>query len=159
MIERTRWGIQATEMRFLYLIAGVTRRDLMRKYASARLNVETSASLERSQVWWFGRLPHALWESSKSLPSQNDQQRPANKPRAGRSDYFTHLCHEKFAIPPTEYGPNSVLGRFLGMLEQRPHENWDKPCNYFYITTFLCTYSSKTMYVYMLLHLGLALLQ
>src|SRR5699024_1416738 len=96
LTERTRSRVQATEMRFLRRILGITRRDRVRNVVvRENLNIESLLlEVERAQLRWFGhvlRMPHerTVRRILNAVPSSR---RPVGRPPIRWMDQVESLC-------------------------------------------------------------------
>ena len=106
MTERVRSQVQASEMRFLRKIEGVT---LFNKMGSSEirksLNIETLLlRIGRSQLRWFG---HVSRMPQKRLPkqallAQANRRRPVGRPRTRWTDYIEDLGWNCLVFHPSE---------------------------------------------------------
>ena len=95
MIKRVRSQVQASEMRFLRRIEGVT---LFNKVCSSEtrksLNIEPLLlRIERSQLSWFGHVSRMPQErlSKQALLAKANGSRPVGRPRTKWTDYIEDL--------------------------------------------------------------------
>ena len=95
MIERVRSQVQASEMRFLRRIEGVTlfnkvRSSEIQKY----LNIEPLLlPIERSQLRWFGHVSRKPRERlpKQALLAKANGRRPVGRPRTSWTNYTKDL--------------------------------------------------------------------
>ena len=106
MTERMRSQVQASEMRFLRKIEGVTlfnkvRSSEIRKF----LNIEPLlVQIERSQLRWFGhvsRMPQERLPKQGLLAKANGR-RPVGRPRTRSTDYIEDLGWNRLGLRPSE---------------------------------------------------------
>ena len=95
MIQRMRSQVQASEMRFLRRIEGVT---LFNKVCSSEiresLNIEPLLlGIERSQLRWFGHVSRMPQERlpKQALHAKANGRRPVGRPRTRWTDYIEDL--------------------------------------------------------------------
>ena len=106
MTERMRSQVQASEMRFLRRIEGVT---LFNKVLSSEirksLNIEPLLlRIERSQLKWFGHVSRMPQERlpKQALPGKANGRRPVGRPRTRLTDYIEDLGWNRLGLRPSE---------------------------------------------------------
>ena len=106
MIKRVRLQVQASEMRFLRRIDGVT---LFNKVCSSEiqkfLNIEPLLlRIERSQLRWFGHVSRMPQErlSKQALLAKANGSRPVGRPRTKWTDYIEDLGWNRLGLHPSE---------------------------------------------------------
>ena len=95
MTERVQSQVQASEMRFLRRIEGVTLFNKVRSSETRKsLNIEPLLlRIERSQLRWFGhvsRMPQERFPKQALLVKANGR-RPVGRPRTRWTDYIEDL--------------------------------------------------------------------
>ena len=95
MTERMQSQVQASDMRFLRRIKGVTLFNKVRSFEIRKsLNIEQLLlRIERSQLRWFGhvsRMPQERLPKQALLAKANGQ-RPVGRPRTRWTDYIEDL--------------------------------------------------------------------
>ena len=95
MTERVRLQVQASEMRFLRRIKGVTLFNEVRSSEIRKsLNIEPLLfRIERFQLRWFGhvsRMPRERLPKQALLPKANGR-RPVGRPRTRWTNYIEDL--------------------------------------------------------------------
>jgi len=106
MTERIRSQVQASEMRFLRKIEGVTLFDKVRSFEIRKsLNIEPLLlRIERSQLKWFSHVSKML---QKRLPKQAllakvKGKRPVGQPRTRWQNYIEDLEWNRLGFQPSE---------------------------------------------------------
>ena len=106
MTERVRSQVQASEMRFLQKIKGVT---LFNKVCSSEirksLNIEPlHLQLERSQLRWFGHVSRMPQERlpRQSLLAKANGRKPVGRPRTRWTDYIEDLGWNRLGLHPSK---------------------------------------------------------
>ena len=106
MTERMRSQVQASEMRFLRRIKGVTLLNKVRSSEIRKsLNIEPLLlQIERSQLRWFGhasRMPQERLPKQALLATANGR-RPVGRPRTRWTDYIEDLGWNRLGLGPSE---------------------------------------------------------
>ena len=106
MTERMRSQVQASEMRFLRRIEGVTLFNRVRSSEIGKsLNIEPFLlRIERSQFRWFGhvsRMPQERLPKQALLAKANGR-RPVGQPRTKWTDYIEDLGWNRLGLCPSE---------------------------------------------------------
>ena len=106
MTERMRSQVQASEMRFLRRIEGVTLFNKVRSSEIRKsLNIEPLLlRIERSQLRWFGhvsRMPQERLPKQASHAKANGR-RPVGRPRTRWTDYIEDLGWNRLGLRPSE---------------------------------------------------------
>ena len=106
MTERMRSQVQASEMRFLRRIEGVTLFNKVRSSEIRKsLNIEPLLlRIERSQLRWFGhvsRMPQERLPKQALLAKANGR-RPVGRPRTRWTDYIEDLWWNRLGLRPSE---------------------------------------------------------
>ena len=106
MTERMRSQVQASEMRFLRRIEGVTLFNKVRSSEIRKsLNIEPLLlRIERSQLRWFGhvsRMPHERLPK-QALHAKANRRRPVGRPRTRWTDYIEDLGWNRLGLRPSE---------------------------------------------------------
>ena len=106
MTERSRSQVQASEMRILRRIEGVTLFNKVRSSEIRKsLNIEPLLlRIERSQLRWFGhvsRMPQERLPKQALLAKENGR-RPVGRPRTGWTDYIKDLGWNRLGLRPSE---------------------------------------------------------
>ena len=95
MTERRRSQVQASKMRFLQRIEGVTLFNKVRSSEIRKsLNIEPLLlRIERSQLRWFGHVSRMLQERlpKQALHAKANGRRPVGRPRTRWTDYIRIL--------------------------------------------------------------------
>ena len=104
--ERMRSQVQASEMRFLRRMEGVTLFNKVRGYDIRKsLNIEPLfLRIERSQLRWFGhvsRMPQERLPKQALLAKANGR-RPVRRPRTRWTDHFEDLGWNRSGLRPSE---------------------------------------------------------
>ena len=106
MTERVRPQMQASEMRFLRRIEGVTLFDKKRSSMIRKsLNVEPLLlRIERSQLRWFGHVSRMPQERlpKQSLLARMRGKRPVGRPRTRWQDYIENIVWNRLGLRPSE---------------------------------------------------------
>ena len=106
MTERIRSQVQASEMRFLRRIAGVTLLDKVRSSEIREsLNVEELLlRIERSQLRWFGHVYRMPQERlpKQALLARMRGKRPVGRPRTRWVNYIEGLGWNRLGLLPSE---------------------------------------------------------
>ena len=106
MTERVRSQVQASEMRFLRRIEGVTLFNKVRSSEIRKsLNIEPLLlRIERSQLRWFGhvsRIPQERLPKQALLAKVNGR-RPVGRPRTRWTDYIEDVGWNRLGLRPSE---------------------------------------------------------
>ena len=108
MTERMRSQVQASEMRFLRRIEGVTLFNKVAYVALRFKNLLTSSryffEFEKSQLRWFGhvsRMPQERLPKQALLAKANGR-RPIGRPRTRWTDYIEDLGWNRLGLRPSE---------------------------------------------------------
>ena len=106
MTERMRSQVQASEMRFLLRIEGVTLFHKVRSSEIQKsLNIEPLLlRIERSQLRWFGhvsRMPQERLPKQALLAKANGR-RPVGRPKTRWTDYIEDLGWNRLGLRPSE---------------------------------------------------------
>ena len=106
MTERMRSQVQASEMRFLRRIEGVT---LFNKVRSSEIrksrNIEPLLlQIERSQLRWFGHVSRMPQERlpKQALFAKANGKRPVGRPRTRWTDHIEDLGWNRLGLRPSE---------------------------------------------------------
>ena len=106
MTKRVRLQVQASEMRFLRRIEGVTLFNKVRSSEIRKsLNIEPLLlRIERSQLRWFGHVSRML---QKRLPKQAllakaNGRGPVGRPRTRWTDYIEDLGWNRLGLRPSK---------------------------------------------------------
>ena len=104
--ERMRSQVQASEMRFLRRIEGLTLINKVRSSEIRKtLNIEPLfLRIERSQLRWFGhvsRMPQERLPKQTLLAKANGR-RPVGRPRTRWTDYIADLGWNRLGLRPSE---------------------------------------------------------
>ena len=95
MIKRVRSQVQASEVRFLRRIEGVTQFNKVHSSETRKsLNIESlPLGIERSQFRWFGHVSRMLQERlpKQALLSKANGRRPVGRPRTRWTNYIEDL--------------------------------------------------------------------
>ena len=106
MTERVRSQEQASEMRFLQKIEGVTLFSKVRSSEIRKsLNMEPLLlRTERSQLRWFGHLSRMLQERlpKQALLAKTNGKRPVGRPKTKWTDYIKELGWNRLGLRPSE---------------------------------------------------------
>ena len=104
--ERMRSQVQASEMRFLQRIEGVTLFNKVRSSEIRKsLNVEPLLlRIERSQLRWFGHVSRMPQERllKQALHAKANERRPVGRPRTRWTDYIKDLGWNRLGLRPSE---------------------------------------------------------
>ena len=106
MTERMRSQVQASKMRFIRRIEGVTLFNKVRRSEIRKsLNIEPLLlRIERSQLRWFGhvsRMPQKRLPKQALLAKANGK-RPVGRPRTRWADYTEDLGWNRLGLRPSE---------------------------------------------------------
>ena len=106
MTERMRSQVQASEIRFLRRIEGVTLYDTERSSEIRKsLNIEPLLlRIERSQLRWFGhvsRMPQERLPKQALLAKANGR-RPVGRPRTRLTDYIEDFGWNRLGLRPSK---------------------------------------------------------
>ena len=106
MTERMRSQVQASEMRFLRRIEGVT---LFNKVRSSEIQKSPNSEplllqIERSQLIWFGHVSRMPQERlpKQALHAKANGRRPVGRPRTRWTDYIENLGWNRLGLRPSE---------------------------------------------------------
>ena len=114
MTERMQSQVQASEMRFLRRIEGVTLFNNVRSSEIRKsLNIEPLLLLiEKSQLRWFGHVSRMPQEKlpKQALLSKANGRRPVGRPRTRWIDYIENLGWNRLVLRPSE---------MMGVMEDR----------------------------------------
>ena len=106
MTERSRSQVQASEMRFLRRIEGVTLFDKVRSSEIRKSrNIEPLLlRIERSQLRWFGHVSRMPQERlpKQALHAKANGRRPVGRPRTRWTDYIEDLGWNRLGLRPSE---------------------------------------------------------
>ena len=106
MTERMRSQVQASEMRFLRRIEGVTLFNKVRSSEIRKsLNIEPLLlRIERSQLRWFGHVSRMPQERlpKQALHAKASGRRPVGRPRTRWTDYIEDLGWNRLGLRPSE---------------------------------------------------------
>ena len=106
MTERVRSQVQASEMRFLRKIDGVTLFNKVRSSEIRKsLNIEPLLlRIERSQLRWFGHVSRMPQEGlpKQALLAKANGRRPVGRPRTRWTDYIEDLGWNRLGLYPIE---------------------------------------------------------
>ena len=106
MTERMRSQGQASEMRFLRRIEGVTLFNKVRSSEIRKsLNIEPLLlQIERSQLRWFGHVSRMPQERlpKQALHAKANGRRPVGRPRTRWTDYIEDLGWNRLGLRPSE---------------------------------------------------------
>ena len=106
MTERMRSQVQASEMRFLRRIEGVTLFNKVRSSEIRKsLNIEPLLlRIERSQLRWFGHVSRMPQERlpKQALHAKANGRRPVGRPRTRWTDYIEDLGWNRLGLRPSE---------------------------------------------------------
>ena len=131
MTERVRSQVQASEMRFLRKIKGVTLLDKVRSSEIRKsLNIEPLLlRIERSQLRWFGHMNRMPEERlpKQVLLARETGKRPVGRPRTRWQNYVEDLGWNRLGLCPSEMKEvveDRDLWRLnLELLPSRPSRN------------------------------------
>ena len=106
MTERMRSQVQASEMRYLRRIEGVTLFNKVRSSEIRKsLNIEPLLlRIERSQLRWFGHVSRMPQERlpKQALLAKSNGRRPVGRPRTRWIDYIENLGWNRLGLLPNE---------------------------------------------------------
>ena len=106
MTERVRSHVQASEMRFLRKMEGVTLFNKVRSSEIRKsLNIEPLLlRIERSQLRWFGHVSRIPQERlpKQALLAEANVRRPIGRPRTRWTDYIEDLGWNCLGFRPSE---------------------------------------------------------
>ena len=106
MTERMRSQVQASKMRFLRRIEGVTLFNKVRSSEIRKsLNIEPLLlRIERSQLRWFGHVSRMPLERlpKQALLVKANGRRPVGRPRTRWTDYIEDLGWNRLGLRPNE---------------------------------------------------------
>ena len=106
MTERMKSQVQASEMRFLRRIEGVTLFNKVRSSEIRKsLNIEPLLlRIERSQLSWFGHVSRMPQERlpKQALHAKANGRRPVGRPRTRWTDYIEDLGWNRLGLRPSE---------------------------------------------------------
>ena len=106
MTERMRSQVQASEMRFLRRIEGVTLFNKVRSSEIRKsLNIEPLLlRIEKSQLRWFGHVSRMPQERlpKQALHAKANGRRPVGRPRTRWTDYIEDLGWNRLGLRPSE---------------------------------------------------------
>ena len=106
MTEIMRSQVQASEMRFLRRIKGVTLFNKVRSSEIRKsLNIEPLLlRIERSQLRWFGYVSRMPQERlpKQALHAKANERRPVGRRRTRRTDYIKDLGWNRLGLRPSE---------------------------------------------------------
>ena len=105
MTKRVRSQVQASEMRFLQKIEGVTLSNKMHSSEIRKsLNIEPLLLIERSQLRWFGHVSRMPQErlSKQALLAKENGRRPVGRPSTKCTDYIKDLGWNRLRLYPSE---------------------------------------------------------
>ena len=106
MTERMRSQVQASEMRFLRRIEGVTLFNKVRSSEIRKsLNIKPLLlRIERSQLRWFGHVSRMPQERlpKQALHAKPNGRRPVGRPRTRWTDYIEDLGWNRLGLRPSE---------------------------------------------------------
>ena len=106
MTERMRSQVQASEMRFLRRIEGVTLFNKVRRSEIRKsLNIEPLLlRIERSQLRWFGHVSRMPQERlpKQALHAKANGRRPVGRPRTRWTDYIVDLGWNRLGLRPSK---------------------------------------------------------
>ena len=106
MTKRVRSQAQASKMRFLRRIEGVTLYNKVRSSEIRKsLNIEPLVlRMERSQLRWFGHVSRMLQERlpKQALFAKANGSRPVGRPRTRWTDYIADLGWNRLGLHPSE---------------------------------------------------------
>ena len=131
MTERVRSQVQASEMRFLRRIEGVTMFDKVRS-SEIRKSVDVEwllLRIERSQLRWFGHVSRMPQERlpKKTLLEKVKKKRPVGQPRTRWLDQMEDLAWNHLGLGPSEVKEvvqdRDVWRLNLKLLPPRPSRN------------------------------------
>ena len=99
--ERVRSQVQASEMRFLQKIEGVTLFNEVRSSEIQKsLNIDPLLLIEWSQLRWFGQVSRVLQERlpKQALLAKANRRRPVGRPRTRWNDYIEDLGWNRLGL-------------------------------------------------------------
>ena len=106
MTDRVRSQVQASDMRFLRRIKGITLFNMVRSSEIRKsLNIEPLVlQLERSQLRWFGHVSRMPQERlpKQALPAKANGRRPFGGPRTRWTDYIEDLGWNRLGLHPSK---------------------------------------------------------
>ena len=106
MTERMRSQVQASEIKFLRRIEGVTLFNKVRSSEIRKsLNIEPLLlRIERSQLRWFGHVSRMPQERlpKQALHAKANGRRPVGRPRTRWTDYIEDLGWNRLGLRPSE---------------------------------------------------------
>ena len=106
MTDKVRSHVQASEMRFLRRVKGVTLLDKVRSSEIRKsLNVDPLLlRIERSQLRWFGHVSRMPQERlpKQSLLAEAKGKRPLGRPRTRWLDQVEGLAWNRLGLQPNE---------------------------------------------------------
>ena len=129
MTERMRSQVQASKMRFLRRIEGVTLFNKMRSSEIRKsLNIDPLLlQIERSQLRWFGNVSRMLQERlpKQALLAKANGRRAVGRPRTRWTDYIEDLGWNRLGLHPSEMmevmEDREVWGLNLNYCPRNPH--------------------------------------
>ena len=129
MTERMRSQVQASEMRFLRRIEGVTLFNKVRSSEIRKsLNIEPLLlRIKRSQLRWFGHVSRMPQERlpKQALHAKANGRRPVGRPRTRWTDYIEDLGWNRLGLRPSEMmevmEDREVWRLNLELLPRNPH--------------------------------------
>ena len=129
MAERVRSQVQASKMRFLQSIEGVTLFNKKRSSEIRKsLNIEPLLlRIERSQLRWFGHVSKMPQERhpKQALLAKANGRRPVARSRTRWTDYIEHLGWNRLELHPSEMmevmEDREVWRLNLELLPRNPH--------------------------------------
>ena len=105
MTERVRSQVQASAMRFLRRIEGVTLFNKVRSSEVQKsLSIKPLLQIKRSQLRWFshvGRMPRERLPKQALLAKANGR-RPVGRPRTRWTNYIEDLRWNRLVLHPSE---------------------------------------------------------
>ena len=106
MRSQVRSQVQASEMRFLQRIEGVTLFNKVRSSEIGKsLNIEPLLlRIERSQLRWFGHVSRTPQERlpKQALLAKANERKPVGRPRTKWTDYIEDLGWNRVGLRPSE---------------------------------------------------------
>ena len=129
MTERMRSQVQASEMRFLRRIEGLTLCNKMRS-SEIRISLNIEPLLlrfERSQLRWFGHVSRMPQERlpKQALHAKANGRRPVGQPRTRWTDYIEDLGWNRLGLRPSKMmevmEDREVWRLNLELLPRNPH--------------------------------------
>ena len=129
MTERVLSQVQASEMRFLRRIEGVTLFNKVRSSEIRKsLNIKPLLlRIERSQLRWFGHVSRMPQERlpKHALHAKANERRPVGRPRTRWTDYIEDLGWNRLGLRPSEMmdvmEDREVWRLNLELLPRNPH--------------------------------------